>query len=81
MFAGFDNLDTSNVAFVGALDRVRPERVRDLEVGGRYRTSAVDVQANVYSMNFHATTSVPTPATSPANSIPRMSGGAPGGAG
>ena len=53
MFAGFDNLDTSNVAFVGALDRVRPERVRDLEVGGRYRTSAVDVQANVYSMNFH----------------------------
>jgi len=27
--------------------------VRDLEVGGRYRTSAVDVQANVYSMNFH----------------------------
>ncbi len=53
MFAGFDNLDTSNVAFVGALDRVRPERVRDLEVGGRYRTSAVDLQANVYSMNFH----------------------------
>ena len=53
LFGGFDNLDTSNVAFVGALDRVRPERVRDVEVGGRYRNGTVDVQANLYSMSFH----------------------------
>jgi iron complex outermembrane receptor protein len=53
LFGGFDNLDTSNVAFVGAFDRVRPERVRDLEVGGRYRNGTIDLQANVYSMSFH----------------------------
>jgi iron complex outermembrane receptor protein len=53
LFGGFDNLDTSNVAFVGALDRVRPECVRDLEIGARYRNTAFDVQANLYSMNFH----------------------------
>ena len=52
LFAGFDNLDTSNVAFVGALDRVKPETVHDLEVGTRYRTGALDVEANVYAMNF-----------------------------
>jgi iron complex outermembrane recepter protein len=53
IFGGFDNIDTSNVAFVGALDRVKPETVRDLEVGGRYRSATLDVQANVYAMNFH----------------------------
>jgi iron complex outermembrane receptor protein len=53
LFGGFDNLDASNVAFVGALDRVKPETVHDLEVGARYRTASVDVQANAYSMNFH----------------------------
>jgi iron complex outermembrane receptor protein len=52
MFAGFDNLDTSNVAFVGALDRVKPETVHDLEVGANYRGSVLDAQANVYSMDF-----------------------------
>ena len=35
MFAGFDNLDTSNVAFVGDLHRVKPETVNDLEIGAR----------------------------------------------
>jgi iron complex outermembrane receptor protein len=53
MFAGFDNIDTSNVAFVGALGRVRPETVRDLEVGTTYHSPVVDLQANVYSMWFH----------------------------
>lgn len=52
MFAGFDNLDTSNVDFVGNLDRVRPESVRDLEAGVVARTSRVGMQANVYAMNF-----------------------------
>jgi iron complex outermembrane receptor protein len=52
MFAGFDNLDTSNVAFVGGLDRVRPETVHDVEIGTNYRSASVDVQANLYSMDF-----------------------------
>jgi iron complex outermembrane recepter protein len=52
MFAGFDNLDTSNVAFVGALNRVKPETVHDLEVGSKYRRGALQLQADVYSMDF-----------------------------
>ena len=52
MFAGFDNLDTSNVAFVGDLSRVRPETVHDLEIGATHRGATFDVQANLYSMNF-----------------------------
>jgi iron complex outermembrane recepter protein len=53
MFAGFDNLDTTNAEFVGDLRRVRPESVRDLEAGFVARTARLGVQANVYSMNFH----------------------------
>ena len=53
MFAGFDNLDTTNVAFVGALDGVRPERVQDLEVGVTGEAGPLSVQANVFDMRFH----------------------------
>lgn len=53
MFAGFDNLDTTNAEFVGDLSRVRPESVRDLEAGVVVRTARAGVQANLYSMNFH----------------------------
>jgi len=52
MFAGFDNLDTSNVAFVGGLARVKPERVHDTEAGVTYRGASFDAQANLYSMDF-----------------------------
>ena len=52
MFAGFDNLDTSNVAFVGDLRRVRPETVNDLEAGLNIHAARFDAQANVYSMDF-----------------------------
>src|SRR5262249_882627 len=52
MFAGFDNLDTSNVAFVGPLTRVKPETVHDLEAGGTLRRHDVEAQANLYSMDF-----------------------------
>jgi iron complex outermembrane receptor protein len=52
MLAGFDNLDTSNVAFVGDLHRVRPETVHDLELGTNYHTRTIDAQANLYSMTF-----------------------------
>lgn len=52
ILAGFDNLDTSNVAFVGSFDRVRPETVHDLEAGVRYGTGPVSLDANVYDMEF-----------------------------
>jgi iron complex outermembrane receptor protein len=52
MFAGFDNLDTSNVAFVGDFHRVKPETVHDFELGATYHGAALDAQANVYSMDF-----------------------------
>ena len=52
MFAGFDNLDTSNVAFVGDLSRVRPETVHDAEAGLTFTTDAARLQANLFSMDF-----------------------------
>ena len=52
MFAGFDNLDTSNVAFVGDLSRVRPETVHDAEAGVTLASDAVHLQANLFSMDF-----------------------------
>ncbi len=52
MFAGFDNLDTSNVAFVGDLHRVKPETVNDLETGVTYHGASFAGSANLYSMDF-----------------------------
>jgi iron complex outermembrane receptor protein len=52
MFAGFDNLDTSNVAFVGQFNRVKPESVHDIELGSNFRSENLDVQADLYSMDF-----------------------------
>jgi iron complex outermembrane receptor protein len=52
MFAGFDNLDTSNVAFVGALTRVKPESVRDAELGMHWSSARVHASADAYSMDF-----------------------------
>jgi outer membrane receptor for ferrienterochelin and colicin len=52
MLAGFDNLDTSNVVFVGPLSRVKPETVHDLESGVTLQTAALQFQGNVFSMDF-----------------------------
>jgi len=52
MFAGFDNLDTTNAAFVGPLDRVRPERVRDFESGVTFEKNRLTLAANVFDMRF-----------------------------
>jgi iron complex outermembrane receptor protein len=52
MFAGFDNLDTANVGFVGDLSRVRPETVHDAEAGFTLSSSVAHLQANVFSMDF-----------------------------
>jgi iron complex outermembrane receptor protein len=53
MFAGFDNLDTSNVAFVGDFNRVKPERVRDVEAGVTYNRGWYAIGANLFNMDFH----------------------------
>lgn len=52
MFAGFDNLDAGNADFVGPLSRVRPERVRDTEVGVTYRAASATLAVNLFSMDF-----------------------------
>ena len=52
MLAGFDNLDTSNVAFVGDLSRVRPETVHDVETGVTFTTAQARFQGNLFSMDF-----------------------------
>jgi iron complex outermembrane receptor protein len=52
MLAGFDNLDTSNVAFVGRFDRVRPETAHDLEAGVHYAAHRLALDADVYDMEF-----------------------------
>jgi iron complex outermembrane recepter protein len=52
MFAGFDNVDTTNVDFVGPLSRVRPERVYDTELGVRWRATAVSANLNFFDMRF-----------------------------
>ncbi|MGH7713647.1 MAG: TonB-dependent receptor domain-containing protein, partial [Gemmatimonadaceae bacterium] len=52
MFAGFDNLDTTNAAFVGPLSRVRPERVRDAEVGATFDAERLTLAGNIFDMRF-----------------------------
>jgi iron complex outermembrane receptor protein len=52
MFAGADDMDTSNVASIGDLTRVKPERVYNGELGATITTNAVRFTANVYSMEF-----------------------------
>ena len=53
MLGGFDNLDTSNVTFVGALDRVRPEQARDFELGVRAGGRHWSGSVNAFLMRFH----------------------------
>ncbi|MDQ6611402.1 MAG: TonB-dependent receptor, partial [Gemmatimonadota bacterium] len=52
MFAGADDMDTTNVASIGDLRRVKPEHVYDGELGMVVQTSAVHFSANIYSMDF-----------------------------
>jgi iron complex outermembrane receptor protein len=52
MFAGADDMDTTNVASIGDLSRVKPERVYNGEVGATVQTGALQMSANLYSMEF-----------------------------
>jgi len=53
MFAGFDNIDSSNYSLVSDFTKVKPERVIDLEIGIKHQSSKVRMEANVYMMWFH----------------------------
>lgn len=53
LFAGDDDLNASNVSDYGDFSRVKPESVRDLEIGINLSRAEWDVSANVYSMDFH----------------------------
>lgn len=52
MFAGFDDVDTTNVDFVGPLSRVRPERVHDMELGVAHTVNRLTLGANLFDMRF-----------------------------
>ncbi len=52
LFAGEDDLNASNVASIGDLSRVKPESVRDAELGVTWAAAGRSLQANLYSMDF-----------------------------
>ena len=52
IFAGADDMDSTNVASIGDFSRVKPERVYDGELGATIHTGNVQFSANVYSMDF-----------------------------
>ncbi len=52
MFAGFDNIDTSNAGFVGPLESVKPERAHDAEAGVRLKGARWAGSINAFAMEF-----------------------------
>ena len=52
MFAGDDDMNGSNVDAIGDLSRVKPESVRDAEVGLTIARDRWQLSTNVYSMDF-----------------------------
>jgi iron complex outermembrane receptor protein len=53
MFAGADDVDSVTARSVYPLTRVHPESARDLESGIVWRRPTVQVQANLFLMQFH----------------------------
>jgi iron complex outermembrane receptor protein len=52
MFAGYDNVDSLNYLEIGALNRVKPESVTDIELGIKTSFQKMKLDLNVYNMNF-----------------------------
>jgi iron complex outermembrane recepter protein len=52
MFAGYDNIDSLNYIEIGSLNRVKPERVIDIEVGVKLQFKKWKIDANFYNMQF-----------------------------
>ncbi len=75
LFAGDDDLNQGNEAVIGDFTRVHPESVRDFEAGVNVVRSHLDVQANVYRMNFrHSIERIGAPTAS--GLVPRRNVGA-----
>lgn len=53
LLAGEDDLNQDNVDAYGDFSRVKPESVRDAELGIRLRRGRVELQGNLYNMDFH----------------------------
>lgn len=52
MFAGFDDIDTSNVSIIGDFTKVKPEQVTDYELGFRSSYNKFNLSANAFFMQF-----------------------------
>lgn len=52
LFAGADDLDAAAATELLPLDRVRPERVTDIEAGASWRRSRGGITANLFAMEF-----------------------------
>jgi iron complex outermembrane receptor protein len=52
LFAGDDDLNAGNVDAYGDFTRVKPEQLRDVELGINVNRGSLDLSANVYSMDF-----------------------------
>lgn len=52
LFAGYDNLDSTNIAEIGNFGRVKPESVTDFEAGIKLWFTNYKINLNVYDMEF-----------------------------
>ena len=52
MFAGYDNIDSSNYSEVGKLNRIKPESVIDIEAGIKLLYQKLKLDINIYDMEF-----------------------------
>lgn len=52
MFAGYDNIDTTNYKEVGDFTRVKPETVNDFEAGYKLAGQKIKFEGNIYMMYF-----------------------------
>ena len=64
LLAGADDIGAADVDSLLPLSRVRPEHVRDVELGSEWRGATVQLRANAYAMDFRdeiALTGLATP--------------------
>ena len=52
MFAGFDDIDSSNVLMIGDFSKVKPEQVTDYEIGLRRSCNKFNMSLNAFFMQF-----------------------------
>jgi iron complex outermembrane receptor protein len=52
LFAGYDNMDSTNLAEIGNFNRVKPESVTDVELGLKLWFTHYKIDLNVYDMEF-----------------------------